>query len=88
MFSPVDSKEIPLALIRFVAEISSFRNPGLFYVVLPFGLDPVAENDGSLAAICAKSAGSSGGGDDDDKSNQELQAALSAFYRYAILLLF
>ena len=79
---------------RFVAEISSFRNPGLFYAVLPFGLNPVAENDGSLAAICAKSASSGGvdigaatsgvdvGGDDDDESNQTLQAALSEFYRY------
>ena len=80
---------------RFVAEISSFRNPGLFYAVLPFGLNPVAENDGSLAAICAKSASSSGvdigaatsggvdvGVVDDDESNQNLQAALSEFYRY------
>ena len=74
-----------------MAEISSFRNPGLFYAVLPFGLNPVAENDGSLAAICAKSASSSGvdigaatsgGVDDDDESNQNLQAALSEFYRY------
>ena len=57
-----------------MAEVISFRNPGLFYVALPFGRVPIISSDGTLAEDVVGNAV-------EKEGNQQLQMALNEFYR-------
>ena len=61
-----------LLSFRFVAEIISFRNPGMFFATLPFDRNPIVSKDGKLAVGSALPA------QQDEK--QQLQDRLDAFY--------